>query len=51
MKRTLLAFTIGMTASATALSCPEFLNTEMRKLSSKETVNFWRATQESQCLS
>ena len=40
MKRTLLAFTIGMTASATAFSCPEFLNTEMRKLSSKETVNF-----------
>ena len=40
MKRTLLAFTISMTASATALSCPEFLNTEMRKLSSKETVNF-----------
>ena len=40
MKRTLLALTLGMTASATTLACPEFLNTEMRKLSSKDTVNF-----------
>jgi len=40
MKKSLAIGLIGLAASATAQACPDYLNTEMRKLSSKETINF-----------
>ena len=40
MKKSLAIGMIGLAASAAAQACPDYLNTEMRKLSSKETINF-----------
>ena len=40
MKKSLVVGLIGFAASAAAQACPDYLNTEMRKLSSKETINF-----------
>lgn len=40
MKKSLAIGLIGLAASAAAHACPDYLNTEMRKLSSKETINF-----------
>ena len=40
MKKSLAIGMIGLAASAAAHACPDYLNTEMRKLSSKETINF-----------
>ena len=40
MKNNVIALIAGLGLSSGALACPEFLDTEMRKLSSKETINF-----------
>jgi glutathione peroxidase len=40
MKNTAIAFVASLGLSSGAFACPEFLDTEMRKLSSKETINF-----------
>ena len=40
MKKSLAIGLIGLAASATAQACPDYLNTEMRKLASKDTINF-----------
>lgn len=40
MKKSLVIGLIGVATSAVAQACPDYLNTEMRKLSSKETINF-----------
>ena len=40
MKKSLAIGLIGVAASSVAQACPDYLNTEMRKLSSKETINF-----------
>ena len=40
MKHNVIALIAGLGLSNGALACPEFLDTEMRKLSSKETINF-----------
>ena len=40
MKNSVIALIAGLGLSSGAFACPEFLNTDMRKLSSKETINF-----------
>ncbi|MDB2377520.1 glutathione peroxidase [Luminiphilus sp.] len=40
MKYAVSVLITGLSMSSAALACPDFLNTEMRKLSSKETINF-----------
>ena len=40
MKNNVIALIAGLGLSSGAIACPEFLDTEMRKLSSKETINF-----------
>ena len=40
MKYAVSVLITGLSMSSGALACPDFLNTEMRKLSSKETINF-----------
>ena len=40
MKYAVSVLLTGLSMSSGALACPDFLNTEMRKLSSKETINF-----------
>ena len=40
MKNNVIALIAGLGLSSGTLACPEFLDTEMRKLSSKETINF-----------
>ena len=40
MKTNVIALIAGLGLSSGAIACPEFLDTEMRKLSSKETINF-----------
>ena len=40
MRNNLIAIIAGLGLSSGAIACPEFLDTEMRKLSSKETINF-----------
>ena len=40
MKNSAIAFVASLGLSSGVFACPEFLDTEMRKLSSKETINF-----------
>ena len=40
MKNNITVLLVGLSVSGGALACPDFLDTEMRKLSSKETINF-----------
>ena len=40
MKNNVIALIAGLGLSSGAVACPEFLDAEMRKLSSKETINF-----------
>jgi glutathione peroxidase len=40
MKNNAIALVATLGLSSGAFACPEFLDTEMRKLSSKETINF-----------
>ena len=40
MKNNVIALIAGLGLSSGAIACPEFLDTEMRKLGSKETINF-----------
>ena len=40
MKKSLAIGLIGLATSAAAQACPDYLNTEMRKLASKDTINF-----------
>ena len=40
MKRPIIVFLAGVGLSSQPFACPEFLDTDMRKLSSKETINF-----------
>ena len=44
MKLSSILLSVGIASSSlSAIACPEYLNNEMRKLSSKETVNFCEA--------
>ena len=40
MRKNVTALLAGVGLLSDAFACPDFLNTEMRKLSSKETINF-----------
>ena len=40
MKNNIIPLIAGLGLSSGTIACPEFLDTEMRKLSSKETINF-----------
>jgi glutathione peroxidase len=42
-RKALGAFLLLASASATTTACPDYLNTEMRKLGSKEVINFCEA--------